>query len=236
MPVAKYKTTVSKVIHETPTVVLLRLKFDGGVPFTFKSGQYIHVILEKDEKLIYKPYSITSAPQEKNYIELCVKRVEGGFASNYLCDLKGGETITIMGPIGIFILKEPLTKEIFFVATGSGISAPLSMILDLLNSKFKEKIALVFGNRTEDEIIYRKLLEKLEKENDNFKVYNVLSRPDSNWKGSVGHVQDVLQKIIKDPQNSDVYICGVVAMVEEVSKWAESIGFSRQKIHFEKYT
>ena len=235
MPVAKYKTSVTEVIHETPTVVLIKLKFEDGVSFTFKSGQYVHIILENNGKLIYKPYSISSSPQEKDFIELCVKKVEGGFVSNYLYNLKAGDSLNIMGPIGIFILKEPLPKEIFFVATGSGISAPYSMICDLLNRGIRVKMSLVFGNRTEDEIIYRKQLEKLEKKNSNFKYYNILSRPVNGWKGPKGHVQDVLNDLVKNKDNSEVYICGVQAMVDDVNKWSLEFGLSKEKIHFEKY-
>lgn len=233
--IEQYSVYVSEVIKATPTVFLIRLKFKDRVDFNFKPGQYIFVNLKKDERPLMKPYSIASSPSKKDYIELCIKRVEGGYVSTKLSEMKAGVELKIFGPIGSFVLREPLRNDVVFVATGSGISAIKPMIDTIFEKGTDKNIWLFFGNRTEDEIIYRKEFENYATEFRNFHFIPIISRPEGNWKGEVGHVQEPLQKIITNPDGMEIYLCGVLAMVEEVKVIAEKMGFEKNKIYFEKY-
>jgi len=222
---------VKEVIQATPTACLPRLKLDSHIDF--KPGQFVLVFIAIDRTQVVKPYSIASPPSNKKHIELCIRRA--GTVSNYMCGLKPGTRIEIQGPGGHFVLKEPILNDAIFAATGTGISA-LRPMIDMIFEKGTDKeIWLFFGNRTEDEIIYREEFEKLAAEHANFHFIPVLSRADETWQGERGHVQDALRKFVTDPGNREIYICGVLAMVEEVAKIAEGMGFRKEKIYFEKY-
>ncbi len=219
--------TVKEVVQATPTACLPRLKLSEKI--SCKAGQYILVMPKLDGTAIIKPYSISSS--SGNGIELCIRKV--GRVSNYMCGLKAGDTIDVMGPAGNFFLN-PVMNDIVFVAAGTGISSIRPMIQEIFEKGTGKEIWLFFGNRTEEDIIYRDYFESLGRKYSNFHFVPVLSRAE-DWKGERGHVQDALIKYIKNPANMDIYICGVPAMVEGVARIAGELGFKKEKIYFEKY-
>lgn len=222
---------VEEVIQATPSVCLPRLKPSAQIEF--KPGQFVLVFITIDGKQVVKPYSIASSPSNKKNIELCIRKA--GPVSNYMCSLTPGAKLEIQGPAGHFTLEEPIKNDVVFAATGTGISALKPMIDAILEKGTDKEIWLFFGNRTEDEIIYRDHFEELARKNKNFHFVPVLSRASESWQGERGHVQDVLRKHIPNPEDREIYICGVLAMVEEVTKIAEEMGFRKEKIYFEKY-
>lgn len=233
MAVQKFTLVVEKNVKETPTVWIIMLRFKEKVEFDFKPGQYIMIDIPVDGAIKKRAYSIASSPLKKDFIELGVKKIEGGTASGYLCNLKEGDEINAMGPMGFFMLKEPFENDMVFLASGSGI-CPLRCMLQYLFEKRTDKtVWLFFGVRTEDEIVYRKEFEELAEKHSNFKFVPVLSRQE--WDGEQGHVQEVMKKYITDPKGKEAYICGLTKMVEETKNTLLKMGFSNEQIHHEKY-
>ncbi len=226
---------VLEIIDITPTVYLLRMNVIEPKNLDFKPGQFISFVLQKENKRIMKAYSIASPPSFKDYIETCIKIVPGGFVSNYLHGLKSGERLEFLGPSGIFTLKYPLEGDAVFAATGTGISALRPMIHTIFEKGTDKHVWLFYGVRTEPELAYHEEFRVLAETNENFHYVPVLSRPDRPWDGETGHVQEPLQKHITNAQGKDVYICGVLKMVEEVKALAEQMGFEKHKIHVERY-
>jgi len=216
----------------TPSVCTPRLRPEKM--FEFKPGQYIMVSIKKDSWILRKPYSIAST-QDKDYIELCIKIVPNGFVSNFMASAKKGDSLEIAGPYGIFVLREPVKNDVIFAATGTGISALKPMIDTVFKKGTDKNVWLFFGVRTEDEIIYRKEFDNLAKKHKNFGFIPVLSQAGPGWKGEKGHVQDAVKKYIKDPKGKEIYLCGVLAMVEEMIKMVQEMGFDKDKIYYEEY-
>src|SRR6266481_3305099 len=86
-----------------------------GVPrFGFVAGQWLSFRANKpDGEEITRAYSIASPPSDDSRFALCLNRVQDGFMSNFLCDMKEGEHISCQGPFGDFILRPPLRDTIF---------------------------------------------------------------------------------------------------------------------------
>src|ERR1700737_2135453 len=105
----------------------------SAVPrFGFVAGQWLSFKTNKpDGDEITRPYSIASPPGEDNRFALCLNRVQDGFMSNFLCDMKQGQEIRGQGPFGDFILRPPL-RDTVFVATGTGIAPFRAMMHWLL--------------------------------------------------------------------------------------------------------
>lgn len=240
MPLVPLSTTLGKIFHLTDTVRTFRLRFPEGRWVPFKAGQFCMVHVPKgehDDKPLKKAYSICSAPFETGYLDLCIKLVEGGFATNWFWTLKEGDSVTITIPYGGFVLKEPIEDDLIFIATGTGIAPLRSMAKVLLRNGFRKTILLVFGVRYEDEILYEEEFRELEKKHPNFKFIPTISRPrhPETWKGEIGYVQEKLKKYASDPKGKQIYVCGLVPMIEAVQKTAEEIGFDKKRVHFEKY-
>lgn len=232
----KYIAAVIAVLDATPTVKLIRLAPPAGKAPEFLPGQFITVFLKRGEELVKRQYSISSPPHIREYIELCVKRIDGGFASNYLCNLRVGDTLLVQGPYGKFVLHEPLDHDPIFVATGTGVAPFMSMIQSLLHQNASREVWLFLGVRTEDEIIYRAEFEQLAREHPNFHFIPTLSRPKGGtWKGEVGYVQVQVPKHIASPEGKGIYICGLRAMVDQNRQLAAELGFPKERIFYEKY-
>ena len=235
MPLEPIVTKLEKIFELSDSVRTFRLRFPEGKWIPFKAGQFCMVHVPKDgEKPLKKAYSICSSPFETGYLDLCIKLVEGGFATNWFWTLKEGDALTVTIPYGGFVLKEPVADELVFVATGTGLAPLRSMLRQMLLDGFQKPVTLIFGVRYENEVLYSDEFRELEKKHANFKFIPTISRP-KEWKGEVGYVQEKLKKYVTDPKGKQIYVCGLVPMIEAVQKAAEEIGFDKKQVHFEKY-
>ncbi|MBI4018826.1 MAG: hypothetical protein HY364_01065 [Candidatus Aenigmarchaeota archaeon] len=218
--------TVREIKNASPTVKIISLVPDEKIPF--KPGQWIYVFAEKDGEKVKRAYSLASHPDEPE-LRLCIKRVENGFMSNFLCNMRPGQKLEISQPFGIFTLNEP-GKDIMFIATGTGIAPFMSMLPEMVKRHYAGHVTVIFGARTRNEILYEDEMNKISG-SIKLSFIPVLSREE--WQGEKGHVQDTVKKYAK--KNGEAYICGLMQMVTEVRQLLEEIGFERKRIHFENY-
>lgn len=231
-----FTTTLQEVKLLGQETKHFRILFKPGSHFEFKAGQFVNFMIDKPDagKIIKKPYSIASPPQWQNTLDFVWKLVKGGQVTEYLWELKEGDTLTVQGPLGIFTLKDPPPSKIVFVSTGTGIAPFRAMMFDLLLKNTPCEIWNIFGNRYEEEILYREEFEKMAGEHKNLKNIFTVSRP-KHWKGETGYVQQALKKHIPFSPETHIYICGLTAMINAVKETALEMGFSKDQIHFEKY-
>ena len=211
------------------------LKLSVPENFDFHAGQYVSISIPFEGKKLRRPYSIALPPGKKGFIELCVKIIDSGIASNYIGNLRKGGRIELFGPAGKFVIEEiSKNKDIVFVSAGTGITPFASMIPDLLKNGFKNKIISLKGFRYEENILYDEEFSELSKKHPNLKFHNILSRPKNPNYGNKGYVQDFLKKYL--PNNScDVYICGLSPMINAVKEKALELGIPEERIFYEKY-
>jgi NAD(P)H-flavin reductase len=235
----KHTAIVKEVFDITPKypeTYLIRFTFENEGVFDFEPGQFISIFAEKEGKRISRPYSIASWPESKESLELCIKVVEGGFMSNYLHRVPRGTKLQTIGPLGRFVMQEPIAYDTVFVSTGTGIAPFISMMGHIWEQDLGDdrEFHMVFGVRYVQDLIYRGLIEKWEREHRNFHFYPTISRPETaDWKGRVGYVQKILQNEIADYATKQVYICGLHDMVEDVRDLCTRLGFAY--VRFEKW-
>ncbi|HEV7220698.1 MAG TPA: FAD-dependent oxidoreductase [Terriglobales bacterium] len=210
-----------------------------GVPrFGFVAGQWMSFKHTKaDGEEITRAYSIASPPGEDNRFALCLNRVQDGFMSNFLCDMKEGDELNCQGPFGDFILRPPM-RNTMFIATGTGIAPFRSMLHWLLadGSRHQSKqISLIFGNRTEKDIYYHDEFLRLAQDHENFHYLPTLSRGAPEWQGLRGYVQDHVASIAKGRSDMHAYICGLDKMVKANRDLLKGLGWDRKSILHEKY-
>ncbi len=202
----------------------------------FEAGQFITIKVDDQVPPCFRAYSIASAPsKEDKNIKLCLKVVEGGRGSNWIQKLKINDEINFIGPSGKFLCKGE-KDNILFIATGTGITPFNSMIEDELKKGNSKKMHLLFGVRYIKNIFYKDFFDNLASQYNNFTYDIVLSRPeDDSWQGKTGRVTGILQEMDLDTKNTEVYICGLKVMIEDVLKLLKEKGMSEDDIHFEKY-
>lgn len=238
MPYIFYDCKVTDIVDETPVVKRYTIQYPDTIPFQFKAGQFVMLDLPISTKHTTRSYSIASPPTSDNKIELCIVLKPDGAGTNYLFkETKEGSVIKASVAIGKFTLPETIDQDICFICTGTGIAPFRSMILDIFNHKIPHKnIYLIFGNRFEKDILYRKELEELASREPSLTFIPVLSREDpGNWKGAKGYVHDVYENLLNGNKDTLFYICGWSAMLKEARQRLENKGYLRQQIRFESF-
>jgi ferredoxin-NADP reductase len=210
-----------------------------GVPrFGFVAGQWLSFKTKTPAaEEITRAYSIASPPSDDGRFALCLNRVQDGFMSNFLCDLKAGDEISCQGPFGDFILRPPM-RDTIFIATGTGIAPFRSMLHWLLNDESRhqnKQLYLIFGNRAEKDIYYHDEFVHLTAEHSNFHYLPTLSRGGSDWTGLRGYVQEHVPAKAHDRTDMHAYICGLEKMVKANRELLKSLGWDRKSILYEKY-
>ncbi len=208
--------------------------FEADTPdFGFIPGQFVSLSDMVDGKKVTRAYSIASHPQGQLF-ELCLNRVTDGKLSPRLFDMQIGDSIDMQGPLGYFVLRNPVSDSVL-VATGTGIAPFRAMLKAHLAHHPEHQFTLVFGVRYEMNLMYREEFEHLGQQYPNFHFWPTLSRPGENWKGRTGHVQPYVLEAIGERRDLDVYICGLKLMVDDVRARLKALGFDRKRIIYEKY-
>jgi ferredoxin-NADP reductase len=230
---------IAVVLENTPlTNDVFELTLNPTSTISFFAGQFINIKIADSESPCFRAYSIASSPADAQNIKLCIKVVDGGRGSNWLKKLKIGDTIDFVGPVGNFLLHSSQDREVFFVATGTGIAPFKSMIEDQLLAKqnSNQKMTLLFGLRQMKDIFYEDEFKNLANKHKNFEFQLALSQPeDSTYDGKTGRVTNFLEEIPFDPNKSDFYICGVKNMIESVKDLLLNKGVDEKSIYFEEY-
>ena len=216
----------------------LEFEVPGLARFGFVAGQWLSFKTNKPGgEEITRAYSIASPPGDDNRFALCLNRVQDGFMSNFLCDMKEGQEIRCQGPFGDFILRPPL-RDTVFIATGTGIAPFRSMLHWLLADRARHKdkeFWLVFGNRTAEDIYYQDEFLRLAERHPNFHYLPTLSRGGHEWQGSRGYVQEHVPAVVQGRTDMHAYICGLDKMIKSNRDLLKSLGWDRRSILFEKY-
>jgi len=210
--------------------------------FDFAAGQFISMVAAHNGKTITRAYSLASAPRN-NEFDLCLNRVEQGFFSNFLCEMKEGDTVKFHGPHGAFALRNPL-RDSLLIATGTGIAPIRGFVQWLFADESRHKgheIHLVYGTRYPVDIYYKDYFDLIAHEFPNFHYIITLSRALDDWKGERGYVQDQVRKIVlarteSERTNMDAYVCGLNDMISATRKMLkEELGWDRKQIVYERY-
>lgn len=245
MGVKWYEGRISRIENIAPSVKHFWLTLDEADKIAFKSGQFITMDLPIHEKRLkrWRSYSIASPPTEGGdaTLEFCIARLEQGLATSYLFEKANTETIVrFKGADGTFTLREPIEQDLVFICTGTGIAPFRSMILDIFNHNIPHKnIHLIFGTRTEEDILYRDELEALARQYPEFTFDVALSREpsDSAWLGYRGYVHQIYvahYRVVRP--DVKFYLCGWSKMIDEavVTLWKD-LNYDKSQILYELY-
>ena len=200
-----FPAKIQEIKNITDSLIEVKLRLPPNVNFNFLPGQYENII----KGSIRRSYSIANNPIFGEYLEFIIKNYSNGIMSNYwFNEAKKNDVLRIQGPQGTFFLRNSLNKVIIFLATGTGI-APIKSILEKIASENMDnkQILLFWGGRYSESLF----LDSLPLIGDNF--YKVVSRPNENWKGHIGYIQDILLSVKKDLSDCVVYACGSNEMI-----------------------
>ncbi|WP_159479135.1 ferredoxin--NADP reductase [Chryseobacterium sp. 18068] len=215
---------------------------DLGTYFNFLPGQYIILRSEINNEEIRRSYSICTSPEE-NKLSVVVKAIEGGLFSNFIKDeIEIGHYLDVSSPEGNFFYStsEKITKNIFLIAAGSGITPIISMAKGILHNEPLTTITLLFANRSiEDTIFYEHLASLQTESKDRLKIIYIFSRKTygNHYFGKVDDVffNDIIHQEIDLKQIYSFYICGPEEMVKNIQNYLYTIEIAKDKIKTELF-
>lgn len=209
-PIAPSPWRVQKVLKETRDTFTLELESaNGGNIFTFAPGQF---------NMLYAfgvgevPISISGSPEKHHAIRHTIRAV--GTVTKAFRKLRRGDMLGVRGPFGAhWPVVESTGSDILILAGGIGL-APLRPAVYSLISHRKAfgKIAILYGARAPDDLLYLKELDAWRKRHG-IQIEVTVDSARRGWHGHVGVVTSLVSKVRFDPLHTVAMICGPEVMI-----------------------
>jgi ring-1,2-phenylacetyl-CoA epoxidase subunit PaaE len=255
-----YQLKISNIQLETKDTISVYFDIPNNLKnkFEFDAGQYLTIKEMIFGNEIRRAYSISTSPKEEK-IGITIKRVAGGKLSTFIhSNWKKGMEVEVASPEGNFILKPDHDKKrnLYFIAAGSGITPILSMIKTIVVEEPMSICHLLYGSRSEDNIIFKDSLEELEnKYSGQLFIKHTLSSPlkekekglsglfkksKISWKGETGRISKEKIENFLDLKNNALnenhyFLCGPGDLIITATKVLENRGVSEEYINREYF-
>jgi len=202
----------------------------------FKNGEFVMMGLEHEGKKILRAYSVASANHEE-FLEWLSIKVDDGELTSKLQEVKEGDEVIMMDKAtGTLVIDYLLPgRNLYLVATGTGLAPFLSIINDPETYENFDKVILTHTVQHPDELVYREELESFNTEKEfftlgKFQYFNTLTKADWPRQGRItkwlkeGTLWPALGTETFDSKLDRVMICGSMGLNEDVTDWLKSIG------------
>jgi len=202
------------------------------------------------EKPVLRPYTPISSEDEPGKLEFVVKKYPNGPMSNHLHDLKVGQSLEFKGPLPKYPWSPNKHETVAMIAGGTGITPCYQVIRRIFeNPSEKTNVTLIFGNVTEEDILLKKELARLENDfPSRFRAFYVLDNPPDSWRQHKGFItKDLLKQLLPEPSNGDkikIFVCGPPLMYKaisggkkspsdqgELTGYLQELGYSKDQVY-----
>jgi ring-1,2-phenylacetyl-CoA epoxidase subunit PaaE len=210
--------------------------------FNYQPGQFITLIDEVNGEKIRRAYSLCTSPFLDEYPAVTVKRVPNGRMSNHInSTYKAGQEVEVMKPMGMFTttFDAQATRKAVFFGGGSGITPLMSLMRTILAKEPNSNVTLIYGNRSEEYIIFKDLLNELMSQySGRFQVIHILEEDPNGLaaiKGrpSPGIISDLISS--REHVGGEYYICGPQPMMDVTMEGLKLAGVNESSIRMESF-
>lgn len=231
---------ITAIAPLTSSVISVRLRPHSAR--RFRAGQHVDVRLTAaDGYRAQRSYSVASAPDEGDTIELVIERLGDGEVSSYFHDTAApGDLVEVAGPHAHYFAWRPeLGGTVLLVAGGSGVAPFLSMVRLRGRLADAAQMALLYSARTWEDVIARDELLAHERLQPGFSTCFCLTRDaarrstDFARRVDRGVVDDVLTRLGGTPTHT--FVCGANPFVGDVSELLIAAGVPAASIRTERY-
>jgi ferredoxin-NADP reductase len=217
-------------------------RFRPSQPFAFRAGQHVDVRLTApDGYTAQRSYSIASAPEAGEEIELAIERLENGEVSPFFHEVAAvGDEIEIKGPLGgHFVWNEEQAAPVILIGGGSGVVPLMSMARHRAPNGSRVPVALLYSSRAWHEVIFRDELLALDERRDGFDLTLTITRePARRTKDFARRIDPEMMSAVLDKLPSPpalAYVCGADAFVSAAAGALVAAGIPAEHIKTERY-
>ena len=224
--------------HVTHDMRHLVLKLVEPQEIAYWPGQYVDITIPgTDESRSFSMANTSS--KESGQLEFVIRVYPDGRFSRVLdSEVAVGDRLDVVGPFGVFTLRDGRDSDLVFVGGGAGMAPILSVLRSLAEKGSTRKATYYYGARTQRDLCFEKELYALSEQLPNFRFVPALSEADDDeeWDGEVGMITDVVQRHESDLSGADSYVCGPPPMVEAAMDVLTTLGAPEKNIYYDKFT
>lgn len=223
----EFEAPITEIIEQTHDVKSFRFKRPEG--FEYKAGQYVFVSIPVNGEMQRKPFTISSSPTEKEYLEF-TKKLTGHEYSDVLDAMVPDDVLIINGPNGRFTFEGEYDK-IALISGGIGVTPMISICRYCSEGKTGTDVVFLDSNKVEDDIAFKDEVDEMGREHPNLKVVHTLTRAGTDWLGCTGRIcEPMLLDYISDILGRTVYVCGPPPMMKSVVELLLNMGIPKKQI------
>lgn len=226
---------IAAVNRESVDTWTLAFEPEGDArPLAHRPGQFWFLkLIRPGRSTEQHPFTISSSPTTESPVTSTIK--ESGNFTNTISQTKPGDRARVEGPFGRFSIVNYSAQAFVFIAGGVGITPIMSMLRYLRDTGDSRPAILLYGNKTEKDILFRDELAGLP---GHIHVTHILSAPEDGWQGPEGYITtDVLRKETTELiGNAHVFLCGPPVMMEKVIDSLKELDVAGSRMHYERFT
>jgi propane monooxygenase reductase component len=238
LPLQRATAEVESIIEVTHDLRHVTLKLLEPSTLRYFPGQYVDVTVPGHG--ITRSFSMANTPAAANgRLEFVIKVYPDGRFSSLLAGgaLAVGDAVEVVGPYGVFTLREGSDARIVLVGGGAGMAPILALLRALAELGSDRDIVFYYGARTARDLCFEDELRELERTLPRFRYVPALSEPDGDeWAGETGLITEVLKRREDSLTGAHAYVCGPPPMVEAAMPALAALGVEDRRIYYDKFT
>jgi ferredoxin-NADP reductase len=223
-----FTATVVGIANETPRAKTFRLQLPE--PLDFLAGQHIVIRLTApDGYVAQRSYSIASAPDGGDHIELTIELLDGGVVSGFLHEVvEVGDELEVRGPIGRFFVWDGTTPALL-VGGGSGVVPLMAMLRLARATGHADLVRLLVSARSPVELYYGAELPGPEAS-----VIYTRSTP-ADWPRAAGRLMASDIPPLAELGDVTAFVCGSTGFCDTVGDLLVAAGQPAERIRVERF-
>ena len=220
LPVVAAVRSRRRETHDTWTLAI------DGCGLKFEPGQF---------NMLYAfglgeiPVSLSGDPDASGPLIHTVRAV--GSVSRAVTQLKPGDKLGLRGPYGTaWPVVESRGSDIVVVAGGLGLAPLRPAIYRLLAERdHYGHVAVLYGTRSPADILFRREIENWRRRLD-VEIEVTVDHADPLWRGHVGVVTKLIERVAFDPDHAVALVCGPEIMMRFTANALETAGLAPERI------
>ena len=203
----------------------IEMQNGGGEAFqAFQPGQYAFV---SAFGLGEAPFGIANSAGRGPFLDFAVARL--GSVTTGLHELGAGDLVGVRGPLGnCFPMEQFKGRDLIVIGGGIG-GAPLRPVIQHVLDHRTDygKLTILWAARHPSLLVFTEEYDEWRRALGT-SLHLTVDKPDEAWKGEVGLITQLLEKVAPARENAVAVTCGPPIMIQRVTRMLDGMGFTAQ--------